>query len=48
MEKKVKKLENKILTFGNTQINSDSLGNMTKDELWRFIKLKLVLVQKRL
>ena len=25
-------LPNKVLTFGNTQINSSSLGNMTKEE----------------
>mgnify|MGYP000250332214 CR=1 FL=1 len=41
MEKKVKKLENKILTFGNTQINSDSLGNMTKDEFMEVYKAKI-------
>jgi len=37
----MKKLENKVLTFGNTQINSASLGNMTKDEFLEVYSAKI-------
>ena len=39
MEKK--KLENKILKFGTTQINSASLGNMTKEEFMKTYEKKI-------
>jgi hypothetical protein len=32
MDKKVQKLENKVLKFGNTQINSEALREMTKED----------------
>jgi hypothetical protein len=40
-EKETKKLDNKILVFGNTQINSSSLGNMTKEEYLKMYEGKI-------
>tara|TARA_R110000787_G_scaffold218013_1_gene326717 strand:+ start:729 stop:905 length:177 start_codon:yes stop_codon:yes gene_type:complete len=41
MEKKVKMLENKVLKFGNTHINSQSLREMTKDEFLEVYESKI-------
>jgi len=41
MDKKTKKLENKVLTFGNTQINSSGLENMTKEEFMKMYEGKI-------
>jgi len=40
-EGKAKDLPNKVLTFGNTQINSSSLGNMTKEEYLKMYEGKI-------
>lgn len=41
MEKKTQMLENKVLKFGNTQINSQSLREMTKDEFLELYEAKI-------
>jgi len=41
MEKKTQMLENKVLKFGNTQINSQSLREMTKDEFLEVYEAKI-------
>ena len=41
MDKKTKELENKVLKFGNTQINSQSLREMTKEEFLEVYRTKI-------
>jgi len=41
MDKKTQVLENKVLKFGNTQINSASLREMTKDEFLKVYETKI-------
>lgn len=41
MDKNTQKLENKVLTFGNTQINSCNLKGMTEKEFMEIYESKI-------